>query len=802
MRWVGGKQEMAEANGADETRPDPPRVLVAGLARLVVDALEVGTGKGERDVIDELFEAFDLDFAELDRQVPPQTKDRANVLRARAADELARAAPGAAQLLQEILRRGSRFVAMLDEVYARLAKHDATTLVAAEVFRLGRDEIPVDLTISKAFLEQVRELQHELERIAIGAIDEAALRTFINMDNGGCYGRWPLGDYNNGFPLADAVHHLGWISARVSADSDIATASLRASLAEANSAADRMCSTAEGLLRSHLLHLDWLEQLTENGEHLSDDDFHRRLFSSAPDHSNAVADVEAYRLRHVLGISQYTGSVSDLSDMTFLGVDADLQYTSFPSDEWQGGSGLAVLATFLAMRRIGAYYMPNRQHLEAALFDSPAHLAGWLHAVRTNCDAATLWLSEDVVTRSGTLTLENEVERIREFLNLPMWRARDLLYEVWVLCATLTACEESGWDAELRELDGDVWRLTVGATHRPVAALTNNRDGLSLDVWREPHRIDRKGGILTPDVTISTKAPLVRDLVVVEAKDRIKMSPGSNPMGTESAAGTRSAVAVALRYSTGLGPSITWVCNHCDYREPVDPGDNHGDPWSRVHVAGPFRPGVIPPEFATSIGAAISPPAAAMMAETRAGLLLVVDWTSSFVGRRTSALNRVALSSIDRGRPVRAVIFSDHGDDEPFLVRKLGPAQSVAEILEAADSLPPGNGGDVPEALEDALARCREIVADVGPQDVVILTDAPPHDASACPYGIDYREEIQRLVEAGCRVFIADDWNAGVKREDLTGHLPRELLDRVIREPLETILVLAAERAAGTASHS
>lgn len=810
MRWLRRQRDDVEADpdgdgvdggdGGDGAQVD----LGLRLARLVVEALEVGSGKRERDVIDELFEAFGLDFASLERQVPPRTKDRVKVLQARAADELARAAPGVAALLQEVLKRGSRFVAMLDEVYWRLAKHHATALVAAEVVRIGREEVRIDLNISEAFIEQVRERQRVLERIATGAVDERSVRSFVNMDNGGCYGRWPLGDYDNGFPLAEAIHHLGWISERVRAETQAGFTGLSTAVDEANRAADRLCSVAERLVHAHVLHLDLLERARAGGEEQSDEELRRRLYfrkDSGNDRGTPLTDVETFRGRRLLGIAQYTGNVSGAGDFTFMGVDADGRYTSFSTDGFQDGSGLAVLATFLAMRRMGAYYSPQRERLETTLFESEDALAQWLDRVRTGCEEATRWLSEDVVRRSGTITVSNEIESIREFLNLPLWKARDLLYEIWVLCATLTACEESGWDVELRELEGTVWTLAVGATERPVALLARgDRPEFGLEVWREPRRGDHEGGVLTPDVTIATSGPLARDLVVVEAKDRMKMSLGSVVGTIRTGGGRRTAVGVAQRYAEGLRPSVTWVCNHCDVRQPVDPSENHGDPWSRIHVAGSFRPGELPDDFRRSIQEVISPRDDASAAEAPTGLLLVIDWTASFRAGRTDALSRLAGGVLGAGAEVRAVLYADHGDREPFLVRKLGPAPSVAEIVRLLKAVRPGHGGDLPEALEDALSRCREIVADVGPQDVLILTDAPPHEAADCAYGIDYREEIRGLLEAGCRVLVATDWDPSASLNTLAADLPSELRDGLVREPLGEIMDRLAAEPAGTPS--
>jgi hypothetical protein len=804
MRWFRREQSSAPLARAQSPGAELPEELALRLARLIVDALEVGTGKRERDVIDELFEGFGLDFGSLDRLVPLQTADRTSVLRDQAAKVLAGAAPSATALLGEILKKGSRFIAMVDEVYARLAKHGATTLVAAEVFRVGREEIKVDLNISQAFLEEVREVRRGLEQIAIGAMDEEAVRDFIGFDNAECYGVWPLRDHATGFRLADAVHHLGWVSQRLSAEDRAAFTGIAAALAEANRAADRMCSIAEGLVHSHVLHLELLERSRSEGQRLSDDELLARLSTSGPDRRNALVDLDTYQQQGVLGTTQYTHYISGLDDTTLLGVDSGFRFISRPPRAVATGvgSGMADLATYLSMRRIGAYSTRRREDLETSLFESSERLADWLDAVRSGCEEAARWLSEDVATEIGTAAVQAEFERVREFLNLPLWHARDLLYEVWVLCATLEACEASGWEVELRELAGDIWTLTVGSTERPVASLlSRNMRELSLDVWREPRRASQRDGVLTPDVTIATAAPLARDLVVVEAKDRMKMSLGSaDPANVSPGGGT--AFAVARKYADGLKSPLVWVCNHCDYRQAVDPTENHGNPWSQIHVAGSFRPGAVPDNFRTSIASVISPwtRTASSEADMNAGLLLVIDWTGSFEGPAEHALESLTHIALPADAEIRAVLFADHGHREPFLVRKWGPAGSVTDLISFTEDVPRGGHNDG-AALEDALSRCREIVADVGPQNIVILTDAPPHTVAACAYGIDYRAEVRALLEYGSRVFVADDWGAGVRREDLIGHLAPELADRLIRGPLTSIISRLAEGAVGKGSH-
>ena len=91
--------------------------LLKRMAELLVEVLEVGSPKPKRDVIDEIFEAFGMNFADLEAGISLLTlpPNRAKSLRARAASQLAEAAPTATALLNATVHYGARFVAMLDQ---------------------------------------------------------------------------------------------------------------------------------------------------------------------------------------------------------------------------------------------------------------------------------------------------------------------------------------------------------------------------------------------------------------------------------------------------------------------------------------------------------------------------------------------------------------------------------------------------------------------------------------------------------------------------------------------------------------
>jgi hypothetical protein len=423
----------------------------------------------------------------------------------------------------------------------------------------------------------------------------------------------------------------------------------------------------------------------------------------------------------------------------------------------------------------------------------PPDFALWLDRVRRACDEAANWLATQALIRTGSTDVTVLLESFKEYLNLPLWKQRHLLYEIWVLCATLDACEQAGWTVELSGLteQNGIWVLSPGQSADPIATLRRAGDqAVTLDVWREPGR-ETLTSHLTPDVSVSTPRPYVRDLLVIEAKDRHKMPVGRRRQQRDSdplAARQRTARGVAERYAAGLRPLVTWVCNHNEFRQDADnprrdtaPIADQGDAWTRIFLAGNFRPGHVPVIFTESVRAALAVPAAtaeepgehgpaadepggqaaAAKPTTATGpeLLLVIDVTGSMSHRLPdiypALLDAPAFASIST---CRAVLYSDHGHGEPFLVRKEGPCPDLPALLDRVRAAGPGAGGDSDEALEDAMQRCRELVDDLGPQHLLVLTDARPHPPADCPYAISFQDEVRAILDTGSRIQVASDW--------------------------------------------
>lgn len=739
------------------------------LATVFLEALEIGSGKQEWDVVDDVFSAFDLNWSETEAGFAHLSTRRAESLREYAARRLAHAVPTAPDLLNVVVRCGGRFVSMLDETYARLARHSATTSGSSETFRLERNGVDeTQLTISPAFLEQVHQIMERIQRSPLGAIDEFALASFTLWDNGESYGRWPVTSDKDEDRLINAALNLSWIGPiiRQREATDPSWGAAASHWVEAHEAAETLASAAEALVRSHAAHLDALVDVDAGsaaGKVFADDELAWRK-------DVRVAEIERFRAERSFGSTAVPRFVHDIQEQSGVGLRDDLKPVVVPVDGYWPQTGVGGLAAFVAMWRLGLWAereqeMPaNRDRLR-----DPTITAEWLSWVASACTEATAWLENAVLDVTSTVDVIEQIDAMEEFLNLPLWRQRNLLYEVWVLCATLDACESAGWTVKLTGLtpvDG-AWTLSVGATEKPIARMCLRADKrVLLDVWREPSR-RTTAGVLTPDVTISTLGPYPRDLLVVEAKDRTKMAVGKGaPAGStldQAESSQRTALGVAQKYAAGLHPNATWICNHCDFRQGVEPTINHGDAWTRTHLADQFRPGEVPKAFTDSVRTALRPaqsggPEATEQPIPTSGFVLAVDVTRSMQPRMEAAFAKLSAAEGAQFAKYRAVLFSDHGNGEPFLVRKLGPFPNLAALIDSVRAQPNGAGGDYEEALEDAMQRCRELVDDIGPQTILVLTDAPPHDTQGCPYKIDFTAEVQALLDLGCQLQVANDW--------------------------------------------
>lgn len=763
--------------------PPPPDASLPRLASLVVEALELGTGKAENDVGGDLCRAFGIDLESLLARHRASQPNAKRTLRAAIAEALVERAGSASHLMTEVARCGGRFLAMVEEIYAFLAAHRATTAGTSEEFRFRKDGMDLELPISPAFIERIRVLQRSLLQIETGTIDRNALARFLGIDNGEFYGSWPVEGHEHSnargvyLPLARAVTQLAFFQAELNArwNSAPSRANVRPALRGAVEAAEELVARAERLLLAHarFLRSAELDQLSKSKVEESDARYLRRERELLDQHG-------------VLGCSVGGGYYEGFASSCFLGIFVDdlkgrpgppgansTPVRQLGGTSYHYGTSLSGLACLVALWRLGTVRTrAHQENIDKALLDPPGeHLRSWLAAVEVGCREATRWLETVVWGAIGIEHAEGLIESFEEYLNLPLWRHRHLLYEIWLLRATTEAAASGGWRTELSclEREGGVWALRLDPAPEPVARLTLPlAEPLELLVWREPRReIGR--AVVTPDISISTASSPPRDLVVVEGKDRYEMRSGAAPSasrrtGTASAP-AKSAMAVAERYVSTLGSVVTWVCNHCDFRESdLDPSLNHGNAWNQLYLGSALRPGNVPGAFARSIRDGLRPPG--LLVETVSPvarrLVLVIDTTGSMHRRLEEIFSQ--LRSVPKAVPMRdhfehfrGVLFADHGSSEPYLVRDVGDFASLEELIDRLQDEPLGNGGDTPEALEDAIHHGRLLAEELGPAVFLVLTDAPPHSVAECPQSLDFEAELRRLLDGGSACFVASD---------------------------------------------
>jgi hypothetical protein len=481
------------------------------LAKLIVEALGTGSGKQETRVIQEIFDKLGATIPDSRKQFPSDLLRVAQSYPERVARGLANAAPTASDLINVVVSVGGRFIEMVQDVYTRLSRHAAQVAgaQAAERFRFQRGGVDEEqLTISPAFIERWRLLKEAAYQIDTGWIDEGNLIELLG---------WDMGFYGSPRVRPGERSVLAWVLAlnRASAERG-----------PEREAAMRVVTAAEDLVRTRIRRL---QRLQDEGQ--DPGEANGAPANGPRDGRSVQAELALFRQAGVFGLAAFSGAVNGTDGTRIIGLRADMTPAAqlIPDLPARVSTPVEILAGFAAMWRLGL--QPRSSGQPDPDRDLPADAAerqAWFQDYRTACDTAARQLSDEIFHVTGTEDVTGLVEAFAEFLNLPLWRQRELLYEIWVLCATLDACEQAGWTVTLNGLTpGDrEWVLSVGRSGSPVATLRHAIEPAArLDVWREPSRKDGAQE-LTPDVTVATPPPYVQDLLVVEAKDRVKMSAG------------------------------------------------------------------------------------------------------------------------------------------------------------------------------------------------------------------------------------------------------------------------------------
>ncbi len=119
----------------------------------------------------------------------------------------------------------------------------------------------------------------------------------------------------------------------------------------------------------------------------------------------------------------------------------------------------------------------------------------------------------------------------------------------------------------------------------------------------------------------------------------------------------------------------------------------------------------------------------------------------------------------------------DHGDGRNMLQIKLF-SDELDQLKQNIRELAPTDGQDTPEAFECLFKVLNNMDYEV-PTVLVLVTDSIPHDMEnyqgdddGCPFGVDYREELEELAENLQKVYLvtcAEDKHILELQEELVG---------------------------------
>jgi len=762
---------------------------VRKLAELFVEVFEVGTRKSERDVADEVLEAFGISLKEIEKDIglkngiASKAQDRIR-LRELIVNRLMEQPLTVEELMNVVAQNTSKFLEMLDVIYDFLSTYDATTGGTSEEFRFKLGDVQLDISLSKAFLETVRKYVESIVQVQVGKIDSDKLMKILGVD-GDFYGSWPIRTFSPGEKVEDNrniardINCISWLKREVGNRTKTHPEwnAVKQDLQTLEQSVGMFIQEAQSLIQAHVNYLKREKQLdleyTANrtdGYQQKAKEIERSLLldlgllkSGLYSRKVGLQEHKEREWVHVnverlLGSSNKIGETSDC-------------LVSMANKEYEGfyGSAVGALAALCGLWKAGVIRKPDdnsiiMKHLKG---NDAKRVSHWVLDLSNRSRSATEWLKHEVWEPTGFEHETRIVEVSENYLNLPLWRQRWLLYEIWLVVVTIKAAIAAAWKCKLnfdKTSEGDfaTWLLPKGKATAPCATLSLAFDPwMKLDVWYQG-RIVRNGIDIMPDVAIRTTGKNGRDLVIIEGKDRFRM-----PIRTRKG----GALVVGRKYSASSGANITWIVNLCAFsgKKLNDPDVNYGNPWQGLYFASEMKPRNIPERFERSVASALIPVDYREFSEVvrfPQEMVFVIDTAGSMHGHLERIHRRILefIKNTQLERTVTAfwaILFGDHDPryQEPYLIEELGPFQSIDLLVQKIKQMPLTNGGDTPEALEDAILACCNLSERRKKRlAVVIITDASPHTKSECPNRIDFAEEVGELLNRGNYCFVVNEF--------------------------------------------
>ena len=320
-------------------------------------------------------------------------------------------------------------------------------------------------------------------------------------------------------------------------------------------------------------------------------------------------------------------------------------------------------------------------------------------------------------------------DSVEEWLELPYWKKRWQVYEVWVIGLILRSVLMAG--GTLNPDPNGQLVLRTGASSEPLAKLRLNAK-CQMEVWCEFPLPSVSNPKFRPDIVIVLRSGIGQiPLHFVECKQRA---------------------------SEGLSRILKDACKYIGFM-PI--GSDHllvnYDKWDAsplkkvsegrsILAVGEMRPdgvGLAPIEqFLTRMFGIVHL------------WVILVDTTGSMRERipQIAYSIRRFKSHLVGENSMWLVLFGDHKD--VYTVQFQLESDDPDRIAEALLAAPQTNGDDEPEAHEDALHFVREKLHERNQRtaEIVLFSDTRSHTSEECPHGYDFTEEMRLLQQDGHQI--------------------------------------------------
>ncbi len=142
-------------------------------------------------------------------------------------------------------------------------------------------------------------------------------------------------------------------------------------------------------------------------------------------------------------------------------------------------------------------------------------------------------------------------------------------------------------------------------------------------------------------------------------------------------------------------------------------------------------------------------------------MIIIVDTTGS-MGSVLDAIKKEIsnmlyyLSNKIPGIRIGALAYRDHCDAESSYLLQPHPfteSKDNAELISFIKEWRADGGGDIPEAVEDALHHLANFKWEMDKKVAILIADACPHEKEECQKKLDWKQETRKIAEEEIRVY-------------------------------------------------